>query len=244
MTSLQKIYGTSGRKECKKIITGITHKIIAPEFISKITWSGRSGIKGVKKIRLDKYENIVQLICDVCMAADRTADEEKVYHELKYTALKYAHAREKKSSSSSTATVSDASQPQTPETQTPIIPIESGQSISNVQSSSSSSSVQHHTQQQQPSSHLQSYQFAYPYQHQQMHQQQHTGLYHNNQFGEGYSQQQLSHQKPITPASEQLSSYYHHPPTVASNPAPSTSAHVHTIDSYDAPNWSFSLHKL
>lgn len=89
---LHKIGGASGRSDGTKVLRSIVGKLILPEFMSSISWTGKSGGKG-SKIKFSKYDNIIWLISTVCIAADKKFTEQMVIQDLKYKVLKYAYSR-------------------------------------------------------------------------------------------------------------------------------------------------------
>lgn len=247
VTALTKINGNSGRKDATRIIRSVADNVISPDFWDKITWTGKTGITGYKKIAMEVYLNIVQLICDVCMAADRTKVEADVIKLIKYSVIKRA-TRTPQGTSSASSTERSASH--TPELHTVSTPHGNVQSLQN---------PNHHPQQLGNASHIANVQTApnphgnfEPKQSNQYHahlaqqmtsfqhaQQPHfqpihhhqrnivVGAYHNNQFGEVSSHQPPSH--PQAPPSDHLTSL---------------SQQFHPVDSYDAPSWSYSIAKL
>lgn len=63
--------------------------IFTEQFQTKMTWTGKTNIKGVKKIPLQSYKQIMDLICKLAKAADKSIDAKLskdlvVYHVLKY----------------------------------------------------------------------------------------------------------------------------------------------------------------
>lgn len=97
---LQKIGGTTGRSDGAKVIRSVVKRLIFPEFMAAISWTGKStGGKG-QKIRFERYANIIGVISSVCITADRNLTEQMVVHDLKYKVIKYAYARSQTPSTS------------------------------------------------------------------------------------------------------------------------------------------------
>lgn len=105
----------------------VVSKLILPEFMSAISWTGKSAGKG-PKIKFQKYTNIIQLISHVCISADRNLNEQMVVQDLKYKVIKYAYSRSQVSSTSSARSISTPSPSESPQ---PIIQV-----FSNVRSES------------------------------------------------------------------------------------------------------------
>lgn len=96
------MFGNSGRSDGAKIINIIVNRIISPEFMININWTGKPGKTSSghgPKIKFQMYTNIVQLITKVVMAADKSVTEEKAIDLIIYKAIKYAYSRSKTPSS-------------------------------------------------------------------------------------------------------------------------------------------------
>lgn len=96
-----KIGGTSGGSDGAKVLRAVVKKLISPDFMSAISWTGKSTAGKGSKISFQIYKNIIQMISNVCIAADRKLNEQMVIQDLKYRVIKYAYARPKTPSASS-----------------------------------------------------------------------------------------------------------------------------------------------
>lgn len=88
------IGGTSGKAKGEDVVVAVCNYIFANDFMSKITWTGRSGSKEVKRVPLKKYGEIVKIITDLSLAADEKFSEKQCEHELVYSVFKYAYRRQ------------------------------------------------------------------------------------------------------------------------------------------------------
>lgn len=68
------------------------HTIITPAFLSSISWTGRGKGKE-KKIPLNGYVNILNLITLTLNKADASYNQMKTEYDLKYKIIKYASAK-------------------------------------------------------------------------------------------------------------------------------------------------------
>lgn len=222
MTALKRIGGSNGRANGKKVLHRIVDSIISPGLLSNITWTGKSGKKNVEKIKFEIYTNVIQLICDVCIAADRKLDEQSVIHELKYAVLKYAHMRAP-SSTVTSASASDASQSPTPDI---VQNIEAYEIVVVDQNQQHLNQHQQHTVLAAPHNSFGNHH------HLNQQTQNHTILtVPLNSHCVNQEQLQQKHS-----AAQQLGLQ-----NITHN---NQYNQVHTIDSYSAPNWSYSLSNL
>lgn len=105
---LQKIGGTSGSSDGVTVMRSVVKKLIFTEFMSAISWTGKSN-GGKKKIKFQGYANLIQLISNVCISADSSLTEQIVLRDLKYKVIKYAYTRPQTSTPSPTPTTSSVS---------------------------------------------------------------------------------------------------------------------------------------
>lgn len=91
LNALKKIGGSSGRANGAKVIRSVVNKLIFTELMAKVSWTGKGGVGKAAKIRFQTYNNIIQLISDVCIAADCSLTEQGVINDLKYKVIKYAY---------------------------------------------------------------------------------------------------------------------------------------------------------
>lgn len=192
----------------------IVDSIISPGLMANISWTGKSGKKNVDKIKFEVYANITQLICDVCIAADKKMDENAVIHELKYAVIKYAHTRGSVATSTVTGTTTIATTSTAPITQTVAtpasIPERNVQSIEFVMVDENGRVLSQQEHQQQP---------------QILHHQQYAPS-GSNQFG---NLQQMLQAQQIQSAPHRLTQYSPHP-------------HItYPIEQYNAPSWSYDM---
>ena len=108
VAALKRIGGTTGNANGKKVLRSIVAGVISPEFMSTITWTGKTSGGKIGKIKFESYKHTTQLISDLCIAADKSFNEQLVLKQLKYSILKYAHTR---STSTSTSTASTSVTP-------------------------------------------------------------------------------------------------------------------------------------
>lgn len=92
---LKVIGGTTGLADGKKVLQAIVQSVIAPEFLSTISWTGRAASGKSKKIALETYKNVKMLFSDVAILADKKLTIEMVEHILKYKIIKYAYLNSK-----------------------------------------------------------------------------------------------------------------------------------------------------
>lgn len=111
MAALKKIGGSSGKANGTKVIRSVVNKLISTEFMAQTSWTGKSSGGKQAKIKFQAYTQIIQLISDVCIIADRTLDEQMVLNDLKYKIIKYAYTNSQMASSSSSLSRSSASSP-------------------------------------------------------------------------------------------------------------------------------------
>lgn len=125
------IGGSSGRADGKKAMRLIVDSIICPKLMSNITWTGKTAKNMPKKIKFESYTNIIRVILDLSISADRSFTEQSALHELKYSVIKYAHSRTQTAiatpsiiltTTSTTPIEISQSQPQPPPQQPPQYP--------------------------------------------------------------------------------------------------------------------------
>lgn len=117
LAALKKIGGSSGKANGAKVIRSVVNKLISPDLMAKISWTGKSGIGKATKIKFQSYSMIIQLIIDVCVVADRNLCEDTVLNDLKYKVIKYAYTNSNTpsvSSASSTSSLSSRSSTSSP----------------------------------------------------------------------------------------------------------------------------------
>lgn len=88
---MKKIGGATGRGNGEKVLRSVVSKLISTDLLSTISWTGKSSIGKESKVRFSGYAGIIQLIADVCMAADSKMDHDTIVHLLKYKIIKYAY---------------------------------------------------------------------------------------------------------------------------------------------------------
>lgn len=65
--------------------------MIDPKFLCTITWTGKSDSKAKKKIKFESYTEIIGLINEVCVAADRKYSNVQCRIDMVYKIFKYAY---------------------------------------------------------------------------------------------------------------------------------------------------------
>lgn len=119
---LKTIGGESGKPldgEIQKIyMRSICDSIFAEQLQTKMTWTGKTNTKSVKKIALQDCKKITELIYGLAAAADRTIDIKIAKNLIVYSVLKYAYRNAKTdvvdtsdstSLSTTTASINDTS---------------------------------------------------------------------------------------------------------------------------------------
>lgn len=91
MRTLTIIGGESGKADGDKVVLHVVHALIAKDFLSSITWTGRSGKALEQKVALMKYPNIIRVVSTLCGKADQKYGWEKVHKGIVYKVLKYAY---------------------------------------------------------------------------------------------------------------------------------------------------------
>lgn len=109
LTALKKIGGSSGKANGTKVIRSVVNKLISPEFMAQISWTGKSSGGKPAKIKFQAYTAVIQLISDVCIIADRNLNEQTILNDLKYKVIKYAYANTQTTSTTTTMTSSSSS---------------------------------------------------------------------------------------------------------------------------------------
>lgn len=94
--ALKVVGGESGKlldSEVQKgFMRSLCSNLFTDELKTKMTWTGKTNIKGVKKIALKTYKRTLRLIYKLAKAADKTINGEKI---LVYSVLKYAYRHAK-----------------------------------------------------------------------------------------------------------------------------------------------------
>lgn len=89
MNTLQSIGGSTGKSNGAKLLEPLVHSLITPTFLSSISWTGRGKGKE-KKIALNAYVKLLNLITVTLNKADKSYNQLKTENELKYKIIKYA----------------------------------------------------------------------------------------------------------------------------------------------------------
>lgn len=89
---LQTIGGSAGKSNGTKVLEPLVHALIAPNFLSNISWTGRGKGKE-KKIALNAYVKLLNLITVTLNKADKSYNQLKTENDLKYKIIKYATAK-------------------------------------------------------------------------------------------------------------------------------------------------------
>lgn len=108
---LKFIGGVNGNNDGEKVLEPVVHSLISPKFLSSISWTGRGRGKE-RKISLNFYENLVNLITLIVNKADTKFSQLKTLNTLKYKIIKYAQTKfgdRDPSSTNSDATATSAS---------------------------------------------------------------------------------------------------------------------------------------
>lgn len=87
------INGNDGTANGSEIIISVAHAIIKPRTLAEYSWTGKSGIKGVSKMRFDGYNQIIGLIHSVCRLADQKYALARCKYDMTYKVFKYAKNR-------------------------------------------------------------------------------------------------------------------------------------------------------
>lgn len=89
--------GESGNpldEEVQKVfMRSICGTILAEQFQTKMTWTGKTNIKTVRKIALKSHKKVVELIFLLAAAADKTIDSKKGKNLVIYEVLKNAYRK-------------------------------------------------------------------------------------------------------------------------------------------------------
>lgn len=92
---LKHIGGESGRPldaEVQKIyMRSVCDNIFAEQLQTKMTWTGKTNTKSVKKIALQNCKKVIELIYGLAAAADKTIDSKMGKNLIVYSVLKYAY---------------------------------------------------------------------------------------------------------------------------------------------------------
>lgn len=94
--TLQIIGGSCGSVSERIIVPELYIQIIDAKFVQTISWTGKSNVKDVKKLRLKNYNNTVKVILDLGIAAS-SASRSKCQDCLIGKAIKYAYREQRKS---------------------------------------------------------------------------------------------------------------------------------------------------
>lgn len=70
LSALVKLYGDSGKMNGSKIIKKIVFEVIATGFLKTMTWTGKTNVRDVRKLALNKYTLVLKLIHEVVLKAD------------------------------------------------------------------------------------------------------------------------------------------------------------------------------
>lgn len=105
-----KIGGENGNVAGVKVLEPVIFSLIAPAFLSQITWTGRAGKGQPNKVALKKYGRVVSMITSICSKADKFYGADRCLKDLKYKVIKYANklAEADFSESESSAAVTEA----------------------------------------------------------------------------------------------------------------------------------------
>lgn len=78
--------------EVQKIyMRSVCDNIFSEQFQTKMTWTGKTNNKSVKKIALQNYKRVLELIFELAAAADKTIDSKMGKNLIVYSVLKYAY---------------------------------------------------------------------------------------------------------------------------------------------------------
>lgn len=86
---LKCIGGTAGKSNGAKVLEPLVHALITPTFLCSISWTGRGKGKE-KKIPLNGYVNVLNLITLIMNKADKSYNQLMVEKDLKYKIIKHA----------------------------------------------------------------------------------------------------------------------------------------------------------
>lgn len=64
------MFGDSGTLNGSKIIKNVVNQVIAEEFLSSFTWTGKTNVRNVRKLEMRKYSSLLKLIHETVLAAD------------------------------------------------------------------------------------------------------------------------------------------------------------------------------
>lgn len=109
---MQEIGGTEGEMKHQKIVREIFSQMISDGFAATMSWTGKTNVKGVRKLKFKAYKQTVKIILDLCVAAS-SASRMECQDILINKALKYAYRGnlESEPSSSSSSPLPDSSVP-------------------------------------------------------------------------------------------------------------------------------------
>lgn len=74
-----------------KVVTSVVNEVISNSLLSKFTWTGKASKKNEKKLKLKSYSNVLNLVFEAVLAADRTYTKPQFEYDMTYKILKYAY---------------------------------------------------------------------------------------------------------------------------------------------------------
>lgn len=87
-----KIGGNKGSADGSLVLDSLMRSLISPEFLPKLSWTGRGKGKA-RKIPLNGYTNVINFITVIVMKADRKYSSPQVQADITYEVLKRAPAK-------------------------------------------------------------------------------------------------------------------------------------------------------
>lgn len=102
-----KIGGQSGDAKGVAVLEPLAYTLISPQFMAKITWSGRAGKGQGKKIALQSFANLVRFMYVICQKAERCYTHDSFLSDLKYKVIEYAHSKHSNANSAQSSNNED-----------------------------------------------------------------------------------------------------------------------------------------
>lgn len=106
---LKTIGGTDGSSNGEMVLLAIFSYFIDQQLLKTISWTGKSDSKLKKKIRFESYTEMIMLINEVCITADKKYTDVQCKKDMVYKIFKYAYRIKNDQESESTTKIASTS---------------------------------------------------------------------------------------------------------------------------------------
>lgn len=92
LSALVKLFGDSGKMNGSKILKKFVFEVIDKGLMKTMTWTGKTNVRDVRKLALNKYTLLLKLIHETVLKADSTYTYKQFQSDIVNKVVKYAYS--------------------------------------------------------------------------------------------------------------------------------------------------------